>query len=366
MSGFKESLLAKLKISELNNYGVENFDEERFGSYDRKLENSRGSIKQFLKRRLKYNPGFEEEFYLNSLTEYFDKFELLYSKLNSRDATLLIDLIAYRILGYSKVKLKRNNKKYWQDLEKAKSIVDNNDIIDPHFLHFKLKKADLNEIGFDLKLYYTEIGLAMTFILEQYFYDIKEKISVESNDVVLDVGGCWGDTALYFAEKNKSNGQVHVFEFIPDNIKILKKNLALNPEKASRINLIEKPVSYESGETIYYNENGPGSKISVKPFEGYSGECETISIDDYVFSNGLENVDFIKMDIEGAEINALKGALKTIKTFKPKLAIAIYHSMNDLAEIPLMISELGYNIFINHFTIHQEETICFALPKDIN
>ena len=71
------------------------------------------------------------------------------------------------------------------------------------------------------------------------------------------------------------------------------------------------------------------------------------------------------MDIEGAELLALEGAIKTIIKFRPKLAIAIYHSMSDFVAIPYWILNLnlGYEIFIGHYTIHAEETICFAKPR---
>ena len=74
------------------------------------------------------------------------------------------------------------------------------------------------------------------------------------------------------------------------------------------------------------------------------------------------------MDIEGAEPIALKGAIETIKKFKPKLAIAIYHSFDDFVNIPnwILSIDLGYEIFIDHYTIHTEETICFARIKSNN
>lgn len=68
------------------------------------------------------------------------------------------------------------------------------------------------------------------------------------------------------------------------------------------------------------------------------------------------------MDIEGAEPFALKGAIETIKTFKPVLAIAIYHSIDDFIHIPKWIDSLnlGYKFYLGHYTIHSEETILFA------
>jgi hypothetical protein len=77
------------------------------------------------------------------------------------------------------------------------------------------------------------------------------------------------------------------------------------------------------------------------------------------------SVDFIKMDIEGAELPALKGAVETIKKFKPQLAIAIYHNMEDFTAIPKWIKGLGlgYQLYLGHYTIHGEETVIFAKPS---
>jgi FkbM family methyltransferase len=180
--------------------------------------------------------------------------------------------------------------------------------------------------------------------------------------VVLDIGACWGDSALYFACKTGEYGKVYSFEFIPDNIKLFTLNISLNPNLMRLIELIQQPVSNKSGDKIYFSDNGPGSKIEYEPFIGQSGQATTISIDDFVSNNTIDKVDFIKMDIEGAEPVALDGAIETIKRFKPKLAIAIYHSMDDFVNIPAWIINLnlGYKLYIGHYTIHSEETIIFA------
>jgi FkbM family methyltransferase len=180
------------------------------------------------------------------------------------------------------------------------------------------------------------------------------------------VGGCWADTALYFASKIGHEGKVYSFEFIPDNIKLHNINTNFNPDLKKRIELVSNPVSDITGIPVYYFDHGPGSRIEFKPFEGQSGSTSTISIDDFVTKNNLEKVDFIKMDIEGAELPALKGAVETIKKFRPKLAIAIYHSMEDFINIPewILSLNLDYELFIGHYTIHAEETVCFAKPKE--
>lgn len=366
MIKFKEKLYKKVKQSQFNNFGIENFDEYRFGPYPYLDQKKKWTLKKTVKKIICYNPYFNSELVDNFINEYLQDIEQILNNISKKDQELYLSLIAYRILGYRKIKLSRNNKEYWEAIETAKSLSNSEDTIDPHFMHFVLKKIDLKPIGFDASFYFSEKGIATDFILEQYAYKINGKsiVSAKSGDTVLDIGGCWGDTALYFANKVGENGKVYSFEFIPNNLKLFNTNISLNPALSSKIELIPNPVSNTSGELIYFKDNGPGSKVEFQSFEGQTGTSPTISVDDFVKLNGITRVDFIKMDIEGAEPLALEGAVETIKKFRPKLAIAIYHSMNDFVSIPnwILNLDLGYEIFIGHYTIHAEETICFAKP----
>jgi FkbM family methyltransferase len=370
MNNFKEALEEKINTSLLNDYGVENYDEYRFGEYVESVISVFQKIKNLIKKILRYNR--QNNTYLifkdSIISEYGSRFQKLWAILNETDKELVVSLIAYRILGYKKIKLSRNNKDYWDAIKSAKSLVDPKDTYDPHFMHFILEKFDLTPVGYNIKIYFSEAAIAIDFLIEQYVYkmDGKNIVEVEKGDTVLDIGGCWGDTALYFAHKTGANGKVYSFEFIPDNIKLFNINTAFNPNLLPQIELVPNPVFNISGESIYYKDNGSGSKVEFSPFEGQTGTTTTISIDDFVLSNNITKVDFIKMDIEGAEPYALKGAIETIKRFRPKLAIAIYHSLNDFVNIPQWILDLNldYEIFIGHYTIHAEETVCFAKPKN--
>jgi FkbM family methyltransferase len=235
-----------------------------------------------------------------------------------------------------------------------------------HVIHYKLNFFNLNPIGYDVQLFFTKDAIAIDFIIEQYVYKNENReaiVEAEKGDFVLDLGGCWGDTALYFASKVGDDGKVFSFEFIPNNVEIFNKNIHLNSSLKDRIKLIQNPVSDASNQIMYYVDKGPSSVISLNPILNENDCVKTISIDDFVKNNQIEKVDFIKMDIEGAEQMALNGAIKTIKKFKPKLAIAIYHSMDDFSRIPNWINDLGmdYKLYLGHYTIHSEETIIFAV-----
>lgn len=364
---FSSRLNSKLLESLFNNYGAENFDQLRFGSAGK--QTFKEKIKDLLRKKFVPKSEITQclENYNQITSLYGDALNAVYNKLNEASRQLFTDIIAFRILGYKKVKLPLNNSFYRESLEKVKKLKDVNDSIDPNFMHFILERFDLKDLGYDIELYFSDAGIVIDFIIEQYSYKIGNQYIVQADkgDVVLDIGACWGDTALYFSHKVGDAGKVYSFEFIPNNIALFNKNINLNPKLKDRISIVERPVSETSDRKIFYRDFGPGSKVADEPFENQTGSAETLSIDDFVAREKLSKVDFIKMDIEGAEPFALKGAINTIKKFRPKLAVAVYHSLDDFVNIPKWIDELdlNYEFYLGHYTIHAEESVLFAAPK---
>jgi FkbM family methyltransferase len=363
MKPFIERLDNEIRKS-VNNHYTDNVDFIKFPH----VINSKRSI------RTKISNFFRFHFYdlLNKVKPlvYYSNSEIaaltsLDEKLEEEiDKDLLVKIIAYRKLGFHKVKLPLSNASYWKKFYLIDSKVDKADFIDPHFSNFILYKHKFDKL--DIELYFTSKGVLTDLELEQYAYRNKsEVIGVKEGDIVIDAGGCWGDTALYFAAKIGKKGAVYSFEFIPSNVAIFKKNINLNPHLKETINLVENPVWEKSGVEMYYLDNGPASKVSFNEISAGNNKVRTKSIDDLVLEKNIQKIDFIKMDIEGAEPNALKGAVDTIKRFKPVLAIAIYHSMDDFINIPKWIDalDLGYKFYLGHYTIHSEETILFAKVK---
>jgi len=78
---------------------------------------------------------------------------------------------------------------------------------------------------------------------------------------------------------------------------------------------------------------------------------------------GDEKATFIKMDIEGSELEALKGAQNQIKVNKPKLAICVYHKETDLITIPQFILSLNpdYKLYLRHYGNFSTELVLYAL-----
>jgi len=363
---FSTALLQKIRKSLYNNFSAENFDEDRFGPYTGTNLRPTRRIKDAIKKVLMYKTLLRAQAYVEGINSFLSGLENLYRELALQDRRLLIDIIAFRLLGFRKVKLRVNSKFYKKAIKMVDGLQTGSELIKSNFFDYKLKQYDLRQLGYDANLNFGSKGIVIDYMLEQYAYkqNGKEVVAAGIGDTVLDLGACWGDTAIYFACKTGPEGKVYSFEFIPENIRLFKGNIALNPHLGSRIHLVEHPATEISGTQLYFEDKGPCSKVQLSSFEGQSGETLSISIDDFVTNNKLEKVDFIKMDIEGAERYALQGALQTIKKFRPKLAIAIYHSMEDLVEIPQWIKSLnlGYEFFLGHYTIHNEETILFAKP----
>jgi FkbM family methyltransferase len=313
------------------------------------------------------NPSTSEVYKNNvsALSGRLEGFESFYHSLaNQTSRELLVKLIAFRILGKDRLRLPLNSDEFWRRRESIKSLFDETDTLKAGG-DWILKRADLNATGYPISLYCLGGGLYNTFELKQYEYQgCSPPIKAERGDVVIDAGGCWGDTALYFAHEAGDTGKVYAFEFVPTNLAVMRKNLTLNRELSSRVAVIEKPLWDKSDQTLYFTDNGPASRVSfTKTSEQY---LSTISIDDFVSRNNVSRIDFIKMDIEGAELNALKGAAAVISRCKPKLAISVYHDLSDFVTVPEFISSLnlGYRFYLGHYTIHAEETVLFATVAD--
>ena len=169
----------------------------------------------------------------------------------------------------------------------------------------------------------------------------------EPGDVAIDCGACWGETTVYFAHEVGAQGRVLSFEFIPTNLAVLRRNLEANLPLAGRIDVVENPLWMTSGNTLYYVDWGPGSRVSPDPSR-YPGadRCSTVSIDDAVSTRQVPRVDFIKMDIEGAELPSLKGAERTLRAHRPKLAISLYHQLSDFVTIPRYLESLEPRLLV--------------------
>jgi FkbM family methyltransferase len=299
--------------------------------------------------------------------ELLPRLEALDEKLaDERSREVLRAVTHYRILGHQRYTLPLNTDEYWRKRDSIRDYVASpRELKVPCFLDIKLAHYDLSPLGFPMQLFNHASAIQPVFMLEQYRYKGSTSVCAEPGDYVIDAGGCWGEVAFYFAEKIGPDGRVFSFEFIPDNTIVFRENLALNAELGARVELIEQPVWSKSGVTMHYKSNGPGSRVSFDPLPDESGSVSSIALSDFVEQRRLPRVDFIKMDIEGAELDALHGAADIIKKHRPKLAISVYHKPEHFVEIPEFLEslDLGYRFYLDHFTTYMEETVLFATAR---
>ena len=185
-------------------------------------------------------------------------------------------------------------------------------------------------------------------------------ISPVPGDIVLDCGACIGDISLLFAGLVAMQGEVHLFDPIPLHARYCRLQVSLNPSLAQVIHINELAVSNRTfvtmGDKSDSDKIAPGG-LAIDSFS-------STSLDDYV-SSKLSRVDFIKMDIEGAEMDAIDGAAKIIQEFKPRLAISAYHKPEDLWEIPIKLKSLNpsYELYFGHHSPACFESVFYAVQR---
>lgn len=199
---------------------------------------------------------------------------------------------------------------------------------------------------------------------DNYFECIYEKnqyfdpaiIMLHEDEVFVDGGAYIGDTGEEFLKFcNGKYEKMHLFELDPNIYE--KLNLNLTNWGGRQTFCYPYGLSNENGKVSF---SGGDSNSSINGSKETNTIGEVRKLDDILKD---ERVTFIKMDIEGSELAALKGASNIIKSQKPKLAICIYHSPQDMLNIPIYIKSLvpEYKIYIRHYTDMMLETVCYAI-----
>ena len=197
------------------------------------------------------------------------------------------------------------------------------------------------------------IGI-MVDICEKHQYFPADIIKLSEHESFVDIGAYDGDTVRDLAARTKGKfDQVFSFELDAINFKSLQHNVGLMPER-DRVKIYNVGI-WDSECDITYSIGQSQSTVGAGEAHGH-----VVRLDDALKS---EKITFIKMDIEGAEPQALRGSQNIIRSQKPTLAICIYHDFKHLWEIALYIKELvpEYKIYLRHHTNLEYETVCYAI-----
>lgn len=185
---------------------------------------------------------------------------------------------------------------------------------------------------------------------EQYFESFLQLKS--QNETFVDVGSFDGFTSYSFIKSCPQYSAVHVFEPDPRNMRLCRERLSgLRDCVFHNLGLSNRK------QLLNFDAAGSASRIS--------GIGATQIVVDRLDDVLDVKPTLIKMDIEGAELQAVEGSVETIARFHPRLALSIYHNPGDFWRLPERILDIrnDYKLFVRHYTESIYETVMFFQPE---
>lgn len=189
-----------------------------------------------------------------------------------------------------------------------------------------------------------------------YFNELTERAR---GGVFVDCGAYRGDTVERFI--NWSGGRyerVIAFEPSADNFPVLENFVRGKGYK--NVSLFNCGVWDKKGRLSFESVDAAYSAVS----ESGNTSIAVEKLDDVI---GNEHIDFLKLTVEGSELNALRGAVELIKRQKPILAVSVFQKTNNVITIPQFVKNLdvGYKIYLRkHSRFSIGELILYAVPED--
>lgn len=171
---------------------------------------------------------------------------------------------------------------------------------------------------------------------------------LQSDDTVVDVGAHIGVFSLVAA---KYAGHVHAFEISPATTVYLRRNLALNPHLAGKITLHNLGLAEKPGEMVLYNSAGQPDLASLRPLDRADVYTETVQVTTLDAQLAAAPVNWLKIDVEGAEFGVLRGAQEQIAQWRPYVLIELVERFQQrfgasCAEIDQFLVQRGYSGYL--------------------
>ncbi len=207
----------------------------------------------------------------------------------------------------------------------------------------------------DEHIFLNKGDLLVNIFGEEYFDIPLHKAG--KKEVFIDAGGYDGRDSLKFLDWCKSEyKEIYVFEPDQDNCKMIADRM----QGYKNVNVLDFALGKEDGDGYFdiNMNNKEGSKLGKYP---WMQPVHIRSIDSVLQGN---EATFIKMDIEGAEMDALIGAKETIKKHRPILAISVYHRAFDLLNIPIYIKSIvpEYKMYLRHYSNTVYDLVLYCIP----
>jgi len=192
------------------------------------------------------------------------------------------------------------------------------------------------------------------------------KQEVKPGNTVLDIGAHIGFFANITAQMVGHTGKVYAFEPTPSTHEMLQQMCVMNKHTAI-VTPVNKAVGKEDGTITFYVSNdkidNTNSMLGYRDAANHRPiDIALTSVDNFVRQNNLSQVDFIKIDVEGAEYDTIRGAAETLQRFKPACILAIHPKLiankgDKLEDIYDFVAATGCNITLNGHPISRE-TFC--------
>jgi len=188
----------------------------------------------------------------------------------------------------------------------------------------------------------------------QYF---QEFMKLSNDDIFVDAGAYIGDTLADFLECAGGVCQKY-YAFEPDAINFQKLERFVDEKRLPNVKLINCGLGSRQGVERFAQGVGQSSVSKICENGNVAVQIDTID-------RSCQDASFIKMDIEGAELEALEGAQKTIRSNRPKLAICAYHKPSHLWEVPNYVKSLvpQYQVFFRHHKTFSTELVMYAVAS---
>ncbi|MEI8364144.1 MAG: FkbM family methyltransferase [archaeon] len=284
---------------------------------------------------------------------------------------------------WNKLLLTINGIDYKIDIDNYIYLTKNNKTIKTDFKKIKLGTRVFKEI-FKQSIH-SNIDTTTNFIINfgeyvvktdiKMIYDINHSIeaynkhyNIKEGDIVIDIGGYHGLYSIAISRAVGPSGKIYVFEPNPDSFRILKENIQENNIK--NIISINKAVYNKSGPFRFFKKKA-GSRIVARSFKTNTKDSlitvQAITLSEFIRTNHINKIDFIKMDAEGSEVEITEDIKHIRLAQKPSIAIATYHYRKDLGSdtqvtVEKNLNEIGYKTK----TRTGEHKITYAQAKSYN
>lgn len=188
-------------------------------------------------------------------------------------------------------------------------------------------------------------------------------VRIYEGDTIVDCGAYTGDTAEMYCSYVGNKCTVYAFEPFKDSFMQLEERI--KSKHLDNVYAFNYAVSNENRiDKINFNDDD--LKMGIRIGEETDAKTELVEVK--TIDNVLrecESINFIKMDIEGEEINALQGAINIIKKFAPDVIISAYHKFEHILEIPQFLKSVNpnYKLYVGHAPNVSTEIEIYATVK---